>query len=94
MFTFFIKSLRNLSRNSVRTENSSGNWLSDGQNSVRFYLTVLDMACTGMHMTSCSCQCHHIAPMSVRCHYDVMCLLDRYFMVQHLNGLPTHFFDF
>ena len=36
MFSFFIKSLLNLSRNSVRFENCSGNWLSDGLNSVRF----------------------------------------------------------
>ena len=42
---FFIKSPINLSRNSMRFENSSGNWLSDGLNSVRFYLTVGDMAC-------------------------------------------------
>ena len=37
---FFKKPLLNLSRNSVRFENSSGNWLSDGLDSVRFYLTV------------------------------------------------------
>ena len=41
---FFINSLINLSRNSVRFENSSGNWLSDRLNSVRFYLTVWGMA--------------------------------------------------
>ena len=35
----------NLSRNSVRSENSSGKWLSEGLKSVRFYLTVWDMAC-------------------------------------------------
>ena len=33
---FFIKSLINLSRNSVRFENSPGNWLSDRLNLVRF----------------------------------------------------------
>ena len=37
---FYIKSLINSSGNSVRFENSSGNWLSDGLNSVRFYLKV------------------------------------------------------
>ena len=37
---FFIKSLINLSRKSVRFENSSGNWLSDRLNSVRLYLSV------------------------------------------------------
>ena len=42
---FFIKSLINLSRNSVRFENSFGNRLSDRLNSVRFYLTVCGMAC-------------------------------------------------
>ena len=42
---FFITSLINLSGNYVRFENSSGNWLSEGLKSVRFYLTVWDMAC-------------------------------------------------
>ena len=37
---FFTKSLINLSRNSVKFENSSENWLSDYLNSVRFYLTM------------------------------------------------------
>ena len=36
----FHKISINLSKNSVRFENSSGNWLSDGLKSVRFYLTV------------------------------------------------------
>ena len=40
LYLLFLKSLINLSRNSVRFENSSGNRLSDGLNSVRFYLTV------------------------------------------------------
>ena len=42
---FFITSLINLSRNSVRFENSSGNRLSDRLNSVRFYLIEWGMAC-------------------------------------------------
>ena len=33
------------SENSVRFKKSYGNWLPDGPNSVRFYLTVCDMAC-------------------------------------------------
>ena len=33
------------SENSVRFVKSYGNWLPDGPNSVRFYLTVCDMAC-------------------------------------------------
>ena len=45
LYFFFIKSHINLSRNSVRFENSSGNRLSDRLNSVRFYLTVRGMAC-------------------------------------------------
>ena len=40
LYFLFIKSLINLSRNSVRFKHSSGNWLSGGLNSVRFYLTV------------------------------------------------------
>ena len=57
---FFIKSLINLSRNSVRFENSSGNRLSDRLNSVRFYLTVGGMACmplyvcTAVHEYNCA----------------------------------------
>ena len=47
---FFIQSLTKLSRNSVRFENSSGNWLSDGLNPVRFYLTVRDMTCMQLLM--------------------------------------------
>ena len=38
----------------MRFENSSGNWLSDGLNSVKFYLTMGDMACMQhgyMHLT-------------------------------------------
>ena len=45
---FFIKSLINLSKNSVRFENSSGNRLSDRLNSVRFYLTVWGMTCMSL----------------------------------------------
>ena len=41
----------NLSRNSVRFENPSGNRLSDRLNSVRFYLTVLGMACMQLSVT-------------------------------------------
>ena len=37
---FFIKCVVTWSKNSVRFEKSSGNWLPDGPNSVRFYLTV------------------------------------------------------
>ena len=37
---FSMKSLINLSRNSVRFDNTSVKWLSDGLNSVRFYLKV------------------------------------------------------
>ena len=37
---FFIKCVVTWSENSVRFEKSSGNWLPDGPNSVRFYLTV------------------------------------------------------
>ena len=36
MFIFSLKSLIDLSRNSVRFKNSSGNWFSDEPNSVRF----------------------------------------------------------
>ena len=42
---FFIKCVVRWSENSVRFEKSYGNWLSDGPNSVRFSLTVWDMAC-------------------------------------------------
>ena len=42
---FFIKCVVRGSENSVRFENLMGNWLPDGPNSVRFYLTVWDMAC-------------------------------------------------
>ena len=40
MFIFSLKSFIDLSRNSVRFKNSSGNWFLDEPNSVRFYLTV------------------------------------------------------
>ena len=39
---FFIKCVVRWSENSVRFEKFYGNWLPDGLNSVRFYLTVLD----------------------------------------------------
>ena len=42
---FFIKRVVRWSENSVRFEKSYGNWLPDGPNSGRFYLTVLIMAC-------------------------------------------------
>ena len=42
---FFIKYFVRWAKNSVRFENSYGNWLPDGPNSVRFDLTVWDMAC-------------------------------------------------
>ena len=37
---FFIKCVIRCSENSVRFDKSYGNWLPDGLNSVRFYLTV------------------------------------------------------
>ena len=40
-----IKCVVRWSENSVRCEKSYGNWLPDGPNSVRVYLTVWDMAC-------------------------------------------------
>ena len=45
---FFIKCVVKLSENSVRFEKSYGNCFLDGPNSVRFYLTVGDMACMEM----------------------------------------------
>ena len=42
---FFLKCVVRWSEKSVRFEKSYGNWLPDGPNSIRFYLTVWDMAC-------------------------------------------------
>ena len=55
LYFLFIKSLKNLSRNSVRFENSSGNQLSDRLNSVRFYLTVWGMACMCVYLLESPC---------------------------------------
>ena len=63
---FFIKSLINLSRNSVRFENSSGNWFSDRLNSVRFYLTVWGMACMETNLPPYFIQFSHwVVPMLI-----------------------------
>ena len=45
MFYFFIKCIVRWYENTVRFEKSDGNWLPDEPNSVRFHLTVWDMAC-------------------------------------------------
>ena len=42
---FFRKCVVRWSENSVRFEKSFGNWIQDRPNSVKFYLTVWDMAC-------------------------------------------------
>ena len=42
---FFITYVVRWSENLVGFEKSYGYWLPDGPNSVRFYLTVRDMAC-------------------------------------------------
>ena len=55
MFISSLNTLLRWSENSVRFENFYGNWLPEGPNSVRFYLTVCDMACM-----SCAFGTYHI----------------------------------
>ena len=54
---FFIKSVLRWSENSVRFENSYGNWLPNGPNSVRFHLSVR----YGMY--GCILTCHSDRPL-------------------------------